>query len=253
MDDGARVVSVFGSCVSRDTVEVLRARGWTIGAHVARQSLLSASSTAPADVLDLSSLTSPFVKRVHTEDLAGERRSRLAAAANSTDVLLWDIVDERLGVLELEDGTVLTRTTEGLTAGLYDDLDDARLVAFGSDEHFEKWAAALPAWREELTELGLLDRTVLLQVAWALADEGGEQTPTSWGMGTLEANWFSQRYYEAAAAHTGVHVMRLPETLTVAGTHHKWGAAPFHYQDDAYDWFATQIDGFARERRIQTT
>ncbi|MBE6475767.1 MAG: hypothetical protein E7Z95_09410 [Actinomyces succiniciruminis] len=249
MPDDSRTVSVFGSCVSRDTVEVLHGRGWRVGAYVARQSLLSAGSQAPAHALDLDGLDSPFVKRVHAEDLAGDRHSRLAAAAPDTDVLLWDIVDERLGVLELPDGELLTRTTEGLTAGLYDSLVGARLLEFGSDEHFERWAAALPAWHAELADLALADRTLLLQTAWALEDEDGAATPTSWGMGAPEANWFSQRYYQAAAEVTGVRVLRLPDELTLAGTHHTWGPAPFHYQDAAYAWLADRITDFAAEPR----
>ncbi|WP_143233359.1 DUF6270 domain-containing protein [Actinomyces ruminis] len=92
MPDAGRTVSVFGSCVSRDTVEVLRRQGWRVGAYVARQSLLSAGSQAPAHALDLGGFDSAFVRRVHAEGLAGDRRSRLAAAAPDTDVLLWDIV-----------------------------------------------------------------------------------------------------------------------------------------------------------------
>ncbi|WP_103064117.1 DUF6270 domain-containing protein [Actinomyces qiguomingii] len=240
-----RTASVFGSCVSRDTVEVLRARGWRVGAYVARQSLLSAGSQIAGDIVDLSGLASAFVSRVHAGDLAGDRRSRLATAAEDTDVLLWDIVDERLGVLELPDGELLTRTTEGLTAGLYDSLEGARLLEFGSNQHFERWAEALPAWRAELESLGLADRTLLLQTAWAIVDEDGAKTPTSWGVGAVEANWFAQRYYQAAAQATGVRVLRLPDELTVAGTHHTWGPAPFHYQDAAYAWLADQIDRFA--------
>ncbi|WP_147681214.1 DUF6270 domain-containing protein [Actinomyces ruminicola] len=243
----ARTVSVFGSCVSRDTVEVLRRQGWRVGAYVARQSLLSAGSRIPEGTLDLNRFDSAFVRRVHAEDLAGDRSSRLAATAARTDVLLWDIVDERLGVLELPDGKVLTRTTEGLTAGLYDSLAGARLLEFGSDEHFERWEATLPAWRAELAELGLLDRTLLLQTAWAIVDEDGEKTPTSWGVGALEANWFAQRYYQAAARAMGIRVLHLPDELTLAGTHHTWGPAPFHYQDAAYAWLADRIDRFAAE------
>ncbi|MDU0347385.1 DUF6270 domain-containing protein [Actinomyces sp. MRS3W] len=247
MREAARTVSVFGSCVSRDTAEELHRRGWRVAAYVARQSLLSAGSQVCGDVLNLEGFSSPFVRRVHAGDLAGDRRARLAAHAAHTDVLLWDIVDERLGVLELPDGELLTRTTEGLTAGLYDSLEDARLLEFGTDEHFERWTAALPAWREELQELQLLDRTLLLQAAWALEDEDGAPTPTSWGMGAAEANWFSQRYYEAAAQVTGVRVLRLPDELTISGTHHTWGPAPFHYQDAAYTWLAQQIDRFSQE------
>ncbi|MBW3069671.1 MULTISPECIES: DUF6270 domain-containing protein [unclassified Actinomyces] len=243
----ARTVSVFGSCVGRDTVEVMRRQGWRVGAYVARQSLLSAGSHVPEGTLDLSGFSSAFVRRVHAEDLVGDRHSRLQAAAERTDVLLWDIVDERLGVFELPGGELLTRTTEGLTAGLYDSLEGARLLEFGSDEHFERWRETLPAWRAELEDLGLADRTLLLQTAWAIADEDGESTPTSWGVGAAEANWFAQRYYEAAAEATGVRVLRLPDELTLAGTHHVWGPAPFHYQDAAYAWLAERINRFAEQ------
>lgn len=237
-----RGVSIFGSCVGRDTAEKLRERGWRMGAYVARQSLISHGLPAPDGALDLSAIRSAFVRRVLTEDLAGTRRQRLGAAADITDVLLWDIIDERLGVLDLGDGAVITRSTEGLTAHLYDSLEGARLVEFGSDEHFERWRAALPAWRAELDELGLLGRTVLLEVPWAMVDESGLASPSSWGMHALEANWFSVRYYEAVREVVEPRVLTLPEELAVASAGNRWGLAPFHYAESAYDWFADEIE-----------
>lgn len=240
--------AVFGSCVSRDTVAFMTQRAqdpWVPGPYTARQSLVSAGSPAPAGTLDLSGISSAFVRRILTLDTSCDRRALLRQAAGA-DVLLWDLTDERLGFFELPGGGVLTRTYEGMAAHLYDALDGARLVEWGSDEHFERWSAALGTWQEDLAATGLAGRTVLLETYWALADEEGAPTPVSNGMYAAEANWFAVRYLEAARSVAGVRTVRLPDELTVAGIRHRWGLAPFHYTDAAYRWLGESIEDLTR-------
>lgn len=236
--------AVFGSCVSRDTVAFMMQRDrapWKAGPYTARQSLVSAGASAPEGLLDLTSISSAFVRRTLALDVACDRRAVLRQAA-SADVLLWDLTDERLGFFDLPGGGVLTRTFEGMAAGLYDRLDGARLVEWGTDEHFERWRVALRSWQEDLAATDLAGRTILLETYWALADDAGAPTPVSNGMYAAEANWFAVRYFEAARAVAGVRTARLPDELTVASADHRWGPAPFHYTDAAYRWLGARVE-----------
>src|SRR5690625_2672237 len=75
--------------------------------YIARQSLLSADHDAsamfPADVR----IDSHFQRRMMTGDFAGDLDERLVGAAGETDVLLWDLADERHGVHVFDDGAVV--------------------------------------------------------------------------------------------------------------------------------------------------
>ncbi len=247
----AKRVGVYGSCVGRDSVEVLRERGWALSCYVPRQSLVSGASPAPPQTLDLSGIDSAFVRRVLAGDVAGDMYERLAEAAASTDVLLWDIIDERLGYFSLPGDGAVTRTMEGLGKEIYAPLKQARLVEMGTEEHLECWKEQLSTFTRFLKDQGLWDKTLLLLSPWALKDAAGNQTPSSWGTSAVEGNWLLTEYY-AAARDAGAKVLRLPDELCVAGTEHQWGLAPFHYVPQTYAWVADAVERFAATGQAPT-
>ncbi len=237
---------MYGSCVGRDSAELLLADGWELSTYVPRQSLVSGAFPAALSTFDLSSIDSAFVRRVLGGDVRGDMYERLGEAAECTDVLLWDLIDERLGFFDLPGGGVVTRAMEGLGEGIYDTLDGAHLVELGTAEHLSRWREQLEPFVSFLKEHGLWDRTLLLLCPWAMVDSGGESTSSSWGTMPLEGNWLMTEYYRAAEA-TGVHMLRLPDELSVAGVNHKWGPAPFHYIEAAYEWIADAVASFVKD------
>ena len=234
-------LTVYGSCVSRDAASVLEGRSWSVERYIARQSLISAGTSADVSRMDLSGLTSAFVRRSFLSDAAGDLEAQLAEVARRTDILLWDLTDERLGVIEAAPGCFLTRSTEGMTARLYEWAGD-RLLELGTDGHLLQWERALPRFRAVLERCGLLERTVLLNAPWALRTAAGEPTVSSWGLTAQEANCMIAEYVEEARRELPVPVLRVPDELVVADTRHRWGAAPFHYAPGLYEWVANQVE-----------
>ena len=234
-------LAVYGSCVSRDSASVLEDRGWSVERYVARQSLISAGSSVDVSGLDLSGLASAFVRRSFLSDAAGDLEGQLSEAASRTDILLWDLTDERLGVVETMPGCFLTRSTEGMTAGLYKRLE-CRVLKLGTDEHLSLWECALPRFRVVLERCGLLERTVLLHAPWALRTFEGEPTVSSWGLTSQEANCLMAGYVEQVHHQLPVPVLRVLDELVVADTKHRWGAAPFHYVQGFYAWVASAVE-----------
>lgn len=226
-------VFIYGSCVSRDSLEHAGPERYTVTRYVARQSLVSAYGGS-ARVEPGGTITSPFQRRMVEGDAEGNLLAVLRAHVESTDLLLWDLTDERLGVLVAPDGAILTRSVDLISADIAPRLDGWRHVPFGSDEHFTVWAAALDQFCADLRLLGLLNRTVLLAVPWAASTDDGGPVPRSFGVSSGEANALLERYYRAAETH-GVRVERVPEDLAVAGADHRWGRAPFHYAHRTYD------------------
>lgn len=234
-------LTVYGSCVSRDAASVLEGRGWSVERYIARQSLISAGTSADVSDLDLGVLASAFVRRSFLSDAAGDLEAQLAEAADRTDLLLWDLTDERLGVIETVPGCFLTRSTEGMAAGLYE-WAGGRLLELGTDEHLHRWERALPRFRAVLERRGLLERTVLLNAPWALRTAAGEPTVSSWGLTAQEANCIVAEYVENVRKELPVPVLRVPDELVVADTRHRWGAAPFHYTPGLYEWVADAVE-----------
>ncbi|WP_136518566.1 DUF6270 domain-containing protein [Cellulomonas telluris] len=251
MTDGVRTaagvprrVFVYGSCVSRDTFEHASPSGrYVLSRYVARQSLISAYAGA-AVVPCTDALSSPFQRRMVEGDAEGDLPSLLEAHAAEIDLLVWDLTDERLGVLIWPDGRVATRSVELVASGIEKLLEGQRHVPFGTDEHFALWCRALGRFRDTLRDLDLLGRTVLLAVPWAEVSDDGTAVARSFGVGPAEGNAAFQRYH-AAARDAGIRVAAPAHEDVLAAAGHRWGPAPFHYTGRTYDAIATLLDDVA--------
>ena len=234
-------IFIFGSCVARDTAASL-GDGWKITRYIARQSMLSTAHGA-ANVEGEVELESSFQVRCVESDIAGDALEVLRASAASVDVVLLDIMDERLGVYEIN-GAYVTKTWELEKSGLLQNQPHiVELVPFGSDEHFALWRGAATRVADEVLAVG---KPALL-LAPPLADrdldnqalEYLEQPIDSW-------NATFGRYYDTLA-ELGITVLRPPTELAVADKEHQWGLAPFHYAAPMYAWFKSEIERVASD------
>ncbi|PCC41535.1 DUF6270 domain-containing protein [Brevibacterium aurantiacum] len=181
-------IAIFGSCVSRDTCEFMDSS--YVVAYVARHSVTSLETPHGTGDIDLSGLTSDFQKRMVTSDLEGDGLARLIRAAIDLDLILIDLVDERRGYWLFPDGTTMTNSLEVESCGAARDARraGARLIEFGSDEHFENWKSGFKLLIDGLQEAKLLGRTILLDIEWAAAVDGA-QHPQNDGLSRLGRRW----------------------------------------------------------------
>ncbi len=161
-------IAIYGSCVSRDTCEYLPHA--EVVAYVARQSMITVLHPAGAGRFSADALDSAFQARMFTGDQAADGVNRIVEAA--PDVLLIDLVDERRGVWQFPDGSFLTNSIEATRAGVdeWAPKAGAKLLPFGSDEHFALWSQGLRVVMEQL--MSLQARVVFLDIAWAEVFEG---------------------------------------------------------------------------------
>ncbi|MGO3366251.1 DUF6270 domain-containing protein [Agrococcus casei] len=229
-------IFIFGSCVARDTAATFD-ESFTISRYVARQSMLSAVH-GPAQLEGEVELDSPFQTRCVEADVAGDALEALRASGADADLMLLDLMDERLGVYEIDGTAFVTKTWELEKSGiLQEQPHTVTHLQFGSDEHFALWKEAAARVAADLKSLG----KPALVLAPPLADrdldgEGLEylnQPIDSW-------NSSFDRYYDALA-ELGITVLRPPAELGVADKQHQWGLAPFHYAAPMYAWFKSEI------------
>lgn len=165
-------VAIFGSCVSRDTAEFMPDA--EVVAYVARHSVTSLETPHGTDGVDLSGLTSAFQKRMVTSDLNGTGITRIVENAKDLDVVLLDLVDERRGFWKFPDGSTMTNSLEVESCGAAREASrrGARLIEFGTDEHFSYWRQGFTKLIKELKGSGLWEKTILLDIEWAGAVDG---------------------------------------------------------------------------------
>ena len=180
--------AIFGSCVSRDTAEFMTEV--EVVAYVARHSVTSLQSPHGTDGVDLSALTSAFQRRMVTSDLKGTGAHRIIEKTDELDLVLIDLVDERRGFWRFPDGTTMTNSLEVESCGAAREArrSGARLIEFGTDEHYVAWKAGFERLIGELKQAGLWERTILLDIEWAGAVEGAPH-PQNDGIARLGRGW----------------------------------------------------------------
>lgn len=229
-------VFILGGCVSRDTRPFL-GDDWVMVQYVARQGLISAAAGA-ASVTGESRLTSAFQNRCLERDINGVAFDLLREASQETDLVVIDLMVERLGVYRTPEGGYLTHTWE---------LEESRLleqqpqplqhIAFGDPEHHELWRTAAARLVETLKELGLA--ALVLAPRWASKAEDGRAVSYR---GRASATWNAlyEPYVDELVA-LGLTVVRPPAEVTVASSEHQWGLAPYHYVDGMYEYLQRSI------------
>jgi len=231
---------IHGSCLSRDTRPFL-GDDWTLIEYVARQGFISAAA-GPTDLDGESKLTSSFQNRCLRNDILGTLLPTLKERASEIDLVVMDLVDERLGVYRTSDGGYITHSWELEGSGLLDGREgDITHIAFGADEHFELWCAAADKITAAICRRGLL--AVVLAPAWAArADNGGG----GFDYRNIPADVWNAKYerYFDRLETLGLKVIRVPSASVTASISHQWGLAPYHYVDRVYNTMQQQIKDY---------
>lgn len=163
-------IAVLGSCVSRDTCEFLA--GSTVSAYVARQSAIVALGPVGEGRFSARDLSSSFQVKMFEGDQQADGPTRIVDS--KPDLILTDLADERRGVWSFPDGSYLTNSIEAYRTGVDQWAPElgARLIQFGTNEHFSLWTNGIDTQYEYLNEHGYTDKLVFLNIEWAAALDG---------------------------------------------------------------------------------
>lgn len=237
---------LYGSCVSRDSYDFLDRNDFKLVDYVSRQSIISTYSPVSDSYLSIEQMNSPFQIRNAQGDFLGDLWQRYDSKDIIPDLFIWDIIDERNGVVEFDANGYVTFSYDLFRADVFKVLAaenvDFRRVLFGTDEHFERWCSSVKLFLADLHSRGISDRLVLLIAPWAVQDNLGG-TPNFWnqGPGIAEANALYSRYYTYLVDDMNVPSITIPQHLAVTKRDHKWGPAAYHYIDGAYEFLVSKI------------
>lgn len=157
-----------------------------------------------------------------------------------TDLVLMDLLGERLGVLELDGGQFLTHSNELVRSGAKETLGNHRLIKFGTEEHLSIWKISAIQLYKTLLQNGLVEKTIVLDTPFADFDEN--HAPMKKHMGQNSDQWAEtyKPYYDFLRS-LGIAVLEMDPALAIGSSNHKWGPAPYHYIPEAYDFWADKI------------
>lgn len=244
-------VYIYGSCLSRDTIASLKPGAAKVTGYIARHSILSEGTDASYKLPSDLELESSFQVRMMMSDWRGKPLDEFFDKAEEIDIFLWDLVDERLGVHWFLSGEVVTRSLELLkSVPAKSVIEPGTHIAFGGDIHFENWCEKVNIFVDRLRKAGsLFEKTRLLKVNWAETSLNGEDVPPSMGIDSVKANKLYSRYYDYIES-LGVKIIEVPSEIAVADPEHRWGHAPFHYQEAVYQFIIKNLnlDGLIGER-----
>ncbi|MBM6621149.1 hypothetical protein JTF08_05985 [Micrococcaceae bacterium RIT802] len=215
--------------MSRDTLAFLD-ETWTLREYIARQSPISGMSPPTEVPCDLT-LKSDFQRRCVEGDFQSD--SRVAMEERPVQVVLLDMVDDRIGVFQTGEHRYVTHSWELTESGILPLFRDMwRRVDFGTDEHFDLWSAAMRQFAHIIRESGSVP--IFLAPAWAETFEDGSKVPPYRGQEISQINDDLNRYFNVAS-EAGYAVVRPHPNRSVASLNHQWGRAPYHFANSTYE------------------
>ena len=152
------------------------------------------------------------------------------------DVLLLDLIDERLNLYVEPEGKACTLSSELVSSGFPKDSDRGSRIYSGSEEFWRLWEAGWLILLNKFRGLGVLDRLRVNQVFWSSQTEnGGDFEPDYSNKKIDSANQFLDRLYRRISADIPPEqCLRFDHGLMTGSISHKWGISPFHYIDAYY-------------------
>lgn len=224
---------VYGGCVSRDTYELMKDEHALVH-YIARQSLISATSK-PERRLPTPSLSSDFNSRMVRGDIESSLFPKISQYSKDTDVFIFDILSERLGVYRIYGGTYITNSVELERSDILSNLKVPKtLIKFGTDRHFDLWKESATKLKKHLTSNGLFDSTYVIRANWTDVTLQGTPTPKFRSMDAETANQMYHRYYELLE-QLQFRIIEPARDITFSDEHHKWGPSQYHYQREFYE------------------
>ncbi|RWZ83753.1 DUF6270 domain-containing protein [Glutamicibacter sp. HZAU] len=223
-------VFIYGGCTSRDAVEYYQDYDFELLTYVARQSLISAFMPADPQEFVIPHDAGAFQKRMLAGDIVGNLPSQIRRNAKNTNLLVWDLMIERVGVTKVRSGGFVTRNGIKKTPGT---APSGGTYEFGTTHHLRLWSWALGKFVRLLEQNGLKEKVVINATPWATHDTNGNLFRSR---SPMTADWFNSNVekYWTLAEDAGIKVARISQELVIADPNHKWGPAYFHYASQTY-------------------
>lgn len=228
---------IIGSCVSRDPFTLVPGHQHTIVEYCARNSFASAFRPErfplSIDMLDPNKVvSSAWQRRMMEYDINRSLPGILEEKKNGVDAVLIDFIDERFALARSGD-EYATYSVSFQECARHMNLP---LVRSATDEHFELWRKGFSTFARQMASSGM--PVYVNKVFWGHTD--GQKKLYN-PKHHLVANQYLEKLYKAAE-DLGVLPLTYASEAFLIDNDHKWGLAPFHYQQPVYEDFMSTLD-----------
>lgn len=154
---------------------------------------------------------------------------------NKVDYILIDFINERLPLIRLEDGSLLTYSNE-LKLSKFLSYVNFRIIEPYSKEYFEIWAACWDSFVNKAKTSKFIDKIIINKVFWAKVTESGHPFPPLYNQNYIyESNiYLYQLYTYCSKDIPKKNFIEYQTEDFLANDKHRWGITPYHYVDDFY-------------------
>ncbi|EOI3504611.1 DUF6270 domain-containing protein [Cronobacter dublinensis] len=242
-------VSLFGSCVSRDTIEIsnnITPYLIRLKEYIARNSIAGLLS----EVMDFSEedidITSPFLKRCIHHDLKKTAAKSIIDSLSTESLFIMDFMDERFDLIQIN-GALVTNSWDFRATKLAKKITpSATPLTFYSMEKLTLWKNAFDVLYHQLIKKIPSRNVIVLLPFMASVLYDGEAF-----------SCFDNKKYAMYQYNEMLYLMKChlsenyPEITLVeprpwmmfCDYRHKWGAHPYHYNNYLYLYFSRLIKG----------
>jgi hypothetical protein len=239
-------INIQGSCVTRDAVSSIMDR-ISIETYNARSSIASLVSD-PVDIWfqDQSEIPNFERRNIHNDFVKSWRFKNPGAIPT-----VYDFIDERFGILKLEDDRMVTMSTglRAMAGGLEQVLKKGVWVAPNDDVFFELVISKLDPFCELVDEKGI---ALINACYWASTDDNGQSYRESETGFTDRMNRLLDRIYDRLAAKTKAAFLELPKSDFVGDANHRWARSPYHYTPDVEERLGGKLIAKLHELTVET-
>ena len=235
-------VLIFGSCVTRDPFdEIVQANyGFEIKDYFARSSFASIAGS-PMVACDLSNITSPFQRKMVDRDFS---KQFLDYPFENIDLIIFDFIDDRLSLFELEVGSTYTESDEFQKSLLK--FDAKKIPAF-SNEFFARWEVGWSMLFDKFKSLNMLHTVLINKVFLANSDQSGEKFEHLSYINIFNS-WLNRVYERLSTDLLDHQFIQYKDTPFIADASHKWGRSPYHYTLNINDAFIKNVIQYRNAR-----
>lgn len=230
-------ILIYGSCVSRDTLELVPKDSYNLVGYFARSSLATLSSNLDNSnvkkeyAIHLDKITSAFQRRMVEYDF--DRSVLKSIEKNNFDVLLMDLIDERFHLAVLSNNSYVTRSNEFLRAS----IKPKSTINTHSDKFFELWTKGVRNFLNKLTENSGIEKILIQKTFWTNKLDNGTSIPDISDEKVKEENEKLEKMYLFLEKYLNKdQFIVVPDRLLLSKSEHKWGVSPFHYIDEYYNF-----------------
>lgn len=225
-------VDILGSCVTRDAFAFTE-HDYTINSYYPRSSLISIYSSPINIKKEGITLNSEYMQRLIFWDMTKEFFNYIKTS--TSDILIIDFMDERLGVLEVQN-TYITHSDE-LKQSQIKQLFETKALDFDED-YFEKWEISALRFIHDIKKRPY--KKIIMHKAFYMdtyiTKEGIKQPITDSELVNrikVRNELLSRMYNFIERNMSNLEVIQ--PTGFSADEKHKWGFQPFHYEFGYYE------------------